>query len=104
MQAIKEKLHDLNTMRKAKAEAKAEEKAHKELAKARVDIAREVRLAREAEAEMELHVAKAGEMAEKEIAKHVSEDHKATAHNALPGATAASPATAGTTATRSFPC
>ncbi|XP_011010743.1 PREDICTED: uncharacterized protein LOC105115528 [Populus euphratica] len=70
MQAVKDKLHDMTTMRKAKAEAKAEEKAEKELAKARMDVAHEVRLAREAEAEMELHVAKAGQRVEREIAKH----------------------------------
>ncbi|XP_050237369.1 late embryogenesis abundant protein 6-like [Mercurialis annua] len=70
MQAVKEKLHDMSAMRKAKADAKAEEKGEKELAKARVEIAHEVRMAREAEAEMELHVAKAGEKAHKEIAKH----------------------------------
>lgn len=45
-------------------------KAEKELAKARVEIAHEVRLAREAEAEMELHVAKAGQKVENQIAKH----------------------------------
>ena len=44
--------------------------AEKELAKARMDVAHEVRLAREAEAEMELHVAKAGQRVEREIAKH----------------------------------
>lgn len=42
------------------------------MAKARVEVAHEVRLARVAEAEMELHVAKAAEKAEKEIAKHNS--------------------------------
>lgn len=35
-----------------------------------MDVAREVRLAKEAEAEMDLHVSKAGERVEKEIAKH----------------------------------
>ncbi|KAL9384539.1 hypothetical protein Peur_021549 [Populus x canadensis] len=70
MQAVKDKLHDMTAMRQAKAEAKAEEKAEKELAKARMDVAHEVRLAREAEAEMELHVAKAGQRVEREIAKH----------------------------------
>ncbi|KAJ6674436.1 LATE EMBRYOGENESIS ABUNDANT PROTEIN 6-RELATED [Salix viminalis] len=70
MQAVKDKLHDMTAMRKAKAEAKAEEKTEKELAKARMDVAHEVRLAREAEAEMELHVAKAGQRVEREIAKH----------------------------------
>ena len=70
MQAVKEKLQDINAMRKAKAEARAEEKAEKELAEARKDIAHEVRLAKEAEAAMDLHVSKAGERAEKEIEKH----------------------------------
>lgn len=44
--------------------------AEKELAKARVEVAHEVRLAREAEAAMDLHVAKAGEKAEREMAKY----------------------------------
>lgn len=46
--------------------------AEKEIAQARVDIAHEVRLAKEAEAQMDLHVTKAGERAEKEIEKHSS--------------------------------
>lgn len=46
------------------------EQAEKELAKARVEVAHEVRLAREAEAAMDLHVAKAGMKAEKEMAKY----------------------------------
>ncbi|KAL1352906.1 hypothetical protein HN51_016875 [Arachis hypogaea] len=70
MQAIKEKIQDIKESRKAKAELKAEEKAEKELAKARMDIAHEARLAKEAEAEMDRHVAKASEIAEKEITKH----------------------------------
>ncbi|KAJ4825844.1 hypothetical protein Tsubulata_023354 [Turnera subulata] len=69
MQAVKEKLHDMSAMRKAKADAKAEEKAEKDLAKARLEVAHEVRLAREAEAEMALHAAKAGEKVDKEMAK-----------------------------------
>ncbi|GFZ00751.1 hypothetical protein Acr_14g0003860 [Actinidia rufa] len=72
MQAVKDKLSDMKEMRKVKAEAKAEEKAEKELAKARVDIAHEVRLAREAEGAMEMHVANAGQRAEREIAKHAT--------------------------------
>ena len=44
--------------------------AEKELAKARVDIAHEVRLAREAEAAMQLHVDKAAQRVDREIAKH----------------------------------
>ncbi|CAI0447630.1 unnamed protein product [Linum tenue] len=63
MQAVKEKIQDMKDMRKAKAEAKAEEKAEQEVAKARMEVAKEVRLAREAQAEMQLHVAKAGEKA-----------------------------------------
>ncbi|KAI4312615.1 hypothetical protein MLD38_037419 [Melastoma candidum] len=70
MQAIRDKINDIKAMRKAKAEAKAEEKAEKELAKARVEVAHEVRLAREAEASMDLHVAKASERVDKEIAKY----------------------------------
>ncbi|KAL6964886.1 hypothetical protein U1Q18_035939 [Sarracenia purpurea var. burkii] len=72
MQTVKDKLNEMKEMRKVKAEAKAEEKAEKELAKAKVDIAHEIRLAREAEGAMELHVAKAGEKAEREITKHAA--------------------------------
>ncbi|KAJ8573455.1 hypothetical protein K7X08_009966 [Anisodus acutangulus] len=71
MQAIKEKFNDMSAMRKAKAEAKEEEKAEKELAKARVEVAHEVRLAREAEAAMDLHVNKAAEKIAQEEQKHV---------------------------------
>ena len=81
MQAVKDKLHDMTAMRKAKAEAKAEEKAEKELAKARMDVAHEVRLAREAEAQMELHVAKAGQRVEREIAKHELHENDIAPHN-----------------------
>ncbi|KAK4414350.1 hypothetical protein Salat_2848000 [Sesamum alatum] len=63
MQAIKEKLNDITATRRAKAEAKEEEKAEKDLAKARMEVAREVRMAREAEAEMDHHVNKAIEKA-----------------------------------------
>ncbi|KAI3444876.1 hypothetical protein Pfo_001541, partial [Paulownia fortunei] len=49
----------MSAMRKAKAEAKEEEKAEKELAKSRIQVAHEVRMAREAEAEMDHHVNKA---------------------------------------------
>ncbi|XAR54251.1 hypothetical protein NMG60_11029297 [Bertholletia excelsa] len=69
MQAIKDKINDMKEMQKVKAEIKAEEKAEKDLAKARTDIAHEMRLAKEAEAEMELHVAKAGRRVDREIAK-----------------------------------
>lgn len=48
--------------------------AEKDLAKARKEIAHEVRLAKEAEATMDLHVSKAGEKAEREIAKHTSQN------------------------------
>lgn len=44
--------------------------AEKDLAKAKMQIAHEVRLAREAEAAMDLHVAKADELAKREMAKH----------------------------------
>ena len=69
MQAIKEKLNDMGAMRKAKAEAKEEEKAEKEVAKTRVQVAHEVRLAREAEAAMDLHVSKAAEKIAQQEAK-----------------------------------
>ncbi|XP_075488254.1 uncharacterized protein LOC142527361 [Primulina tabacum] len=70
MQAIKEKLNDMSAMRKAKADAKQEEKEERELAKARVEVAREVRLAREAEAAMDLHVNKAVGKVEEHERKH----------------------------------
>ncbi|KAF7154395.1 hypothetical protein RHSIM_Rhsim01G0146400 [Rhododendron simsii] len=54
--------------------------AERELAKARVDIAHEVRLAREAEDSMELHVAKAGKKGEREIAKHTA-NHNQPRHS-----------------------
>ncbi|KAG5557731.1 hypothetical protein RHGRI_007849 [Rhododendron griersonianum] len=50
------------------------------MAKARVDIAHEVRLAREAEASMEFHVAKAGKKAEREIAKYTA-NHNQPPHS-----------------------
>ncbi|KAK2992527.1 hypothetical protein RJ640_002421 [Escallonia rubra] len=70
MQAIKEKFNDMSAMRKAKAEAKEEEKGEKDLAKARVEVAHEVRLAREAEAAMDLHVNKAADKVAQQEAKH----------------------------------
>ncbi|XP_052191929.1 late embryogenesis abundant protein 6-like [Diospyros lotus] len=70
MQAVKDKISDMKEMRQAKAEAKAEEKAEKEIAKARMDVAHEIRLAKEAEAAMGIHMANAGERVEREIAKH----------------------------------
>ncbi|GAA0143709.1 hypothetical protein Leryth_019260 [Lithospermum erythrorhizon] len=63
MQTIKDKLHDMTAMREAKAEAKQEEQAQREMAKARVEVAHEVRKAREAEAAMDLHVNRAAEKA-----------------------------------------
>ncbi|XP_031394218.1 late embryogenesis abundant protein 6-like [Punica granatum] len=69
MQAIKDKINDMTSMRKAKSDARAEEKAEKDLAKARMGIAHEVRLAKEAEAAMDLHVAKADELAKREMEK-----------------------------------
>ncbi|KAK7339406.1 hypothetical protein VNO77_20070 [Canavalia gladiata] len=81
--AVKEKLQDINAMRKAKAEAKAEEKAEKELAKARMEVAREVRMAKEAEAAMDLHVQRAGERADKEMAKHSSKSNNPNAGNSV---------------------
>ncbi|XP_057800291.1 late embryogenesis abundant protein 6-like [Salvia miltiorrhiza] len=63
MQAIKEKINDLKEIRKAKAEAKEGEKAERELARARLEVAHEVRMAREAEAAMDYHVQKAAEKA-----------------------------------------
>ncbi|XP_026460425.1 uncharacterized protein LOC113361387 [Papaver somniferum] len=69
MQAVKEKLSDIAAMRKAKAEAKAEEQEEKDLAKARIEVAKEMRKAKEAEAQVEHHLEKAGQKAEKELAK-----------------------------------
>ncbi|KAL2511570.1 late [Abeliophyllum distichum] len=77
MQAIKEKLNDMGAMRKAKAEAKEEENAEKELAKARVEVAHEVRMAREAEAAMDLHVSKAVDKVAEHDRKHA---HDSTNH------------------------
>lgn len=48
--------------------------AEKEIANARKNIAHEVRLAKEAEATMDIHVEKAGRIAEKEISKHASKN------------------------------
>ncbi|KAF5469885.1 hypothetical protein F2P56_010443 [Juglans regia] len=70
MQAVKDKLQDMNAMRKAKAAANEEEKAEQDLAKARMEVAREVRL-------MELHVARAGEKAEREVSKHATKNPNA---------------------------
>ncbi|CAI9103366.1 OLC1v1001831C1 [Oldenlandia corymbosa var. corymbosa] len=69
MQAIKEKLNDMSHMRKAKAEAKEEEKEEKEMAKTRVQVAKEIRMAKEAEAAMDLHVSKAAEKVAQQEAK-----------------------------------
>ncbi|PIA39887.1 hypothetical protein AQUCO_02600380v1 [Aquilegia coerulea] len=73
MQAVKDKLSDMATMRQVKADAKAEEKAEKEIAKTRIEVAKEVRKAKEAEAEMDLHVAKAGEKVQRQIEKHMTD-------------------------------
>ncbi|PON56705.1 Late embryogenesis abundant protein [Parasponia andersonii] len=73
MQAVKEKLTDMKEMRKARAEAKAEEKEEKEMAKARMEVAHEVRLAKEADAARQMHLNKAGEAVKNEIAKHSPE-------------------------------
>ncbi|GAB2290250.1 hypothetical protein Dimus_024532 [Dionaea muscipula] len=70
MQTIKEKISDMSAMRKAKAEARCEEKEEKELAQARVEIAKETRKAKEAGAAMELHANKATQVAQKKIAEH----------------------------------
>ncbi|OMO92960.1 Late Embryogenesis Abundant protein [Corchorus capsularis] len=81
MQAIKDKLHDMNETRKAKAEAKAEEQAEKDVAKARMDIAHEVRMAKEAEVEMDMHVKKAGRLAQREMEKQAKENENADANS-----------------------
>ncbi|KAK4416126.1 hypothetical protein Salat_2720000 [Sesamum alatum] len=70
MQAIKDKLNGMNEMRKAKAGAKEQEKVEKISAKARLEVAHEVRLAREAEAAMDLHLARAGEKMMEHARKH----------------------------------
>ncbi|CAN6566699.1 unnamed protein product [Malus baccata var. baccata] len=94
MQAVKDKINEIGAMKKVKEEARAEERAEKEIAKARADVAHEVRLAKEAEAAMSLHVAKAGEIAragdkaahEHEIkAKHAADGTNTThGHGASP--------------------
>ncbi|XP_059651723.1 late embryogenesis abundant protein 6-like [Cornus florida] len=70
MQVVKDKLGEMSAMRKVKAETKAEEKEAKDLARARAEVAHEVRLAREAEAKMDLHVNKAAEVADRVRANH----------------------------------
>ncbi|RDX75610.1 hypothetical protein CR513_44488, partial [Mucuna pruriens] len=47
-------------------------RAEKEIAKARMDVAHEVRLAKVAEASMDLHAAKAEKIVQKEMSKHTS--------------------------------
>lgn len=42
------------------------------MAKARMEVAHEIRLAKEAEAVRQLHAAKAGDAVQREIAKHSS--------------------------------
>ncbi|KAL7083451.1 hypothetical protein ACP275_14G163200 [Erythranthe tilingii] len=81
MQAIKEKLSDINAMRKAKAEAKEEERAEKELAKVKGQVAYEVRMAREAEAAMDRHVSKAAEKAAEYERKHHHHHPAAATHD-----------------------
>lgn len=55
--------------------------AEKDMAKARMDVAHEVRLAKEAEAEMDLHVNKAAEKAEKFEKKYPVDQQNASRHN-----------------------
>nr|XP_043612240.1 late embryogenesis abundant protein 6-like [Erigeron canadensis] len=83
MQAIKDKITDLNATRKARSEAKHEEKAEKELAKSRADVAHEIRLAREAEASMNTHVNKAVEKAAQHDAKLAPDKQHAHSKDAL---------------------
>ncbi|KAF5175656.1 hypothetical protein FRX31_034758 [Thalictrum thalictroides] len=73
MQAVRDKLSEIATMKHVKADARAEEKAEKEIAKTRMEVAKEVRKAKEAEAEMDLHVAKAGEKVQRQIEKHMTD-------------------------------
>ncbi|KAK1401417.1 hypothetical protein POM88_001022 [Heracleum sosnowskyi] len=61
MQAVKEKLQDMNHLQKAKAEAREEEKAEKDFVKARLEVAHEEHLAKEAEATMNMHVERTAE-------------------------------------------
>ncbi|KAL1818731.1 hypothetical protein DCAR_0414941 [Daucus carota subsp. sativus] len=72
MQAIKGKLLSLKESRSRKFETKEEEKAEKEKMKDRTEVAHEVHLAREAEAEMDHHVKKAAEKAAQFEQKHPS--------------------------------
>lgn len=51
-------------------------RAEKELAQARMEVAHEVRKAKEAEAKMELHAAKASQRAQEEIAKYTSNQNE----------------------------
>ncbi|KAI3826866.1 hypothetical protein L1987_00925 [Smallanthus sonchifolius] len=79
MQAIKDKITDLNATRKARSEAKHEEKAEKDLAKSRAEVAHEIRLAREAEASMDMHVNKAVEKAAQHDAKLAPDNNRGDA-------------------------
>ncbi|KAL1540041.1 late embryogenesis abundant protein 6-like [Salvia divinorum] len=75
MQAIKEKINDLKEIRKAKAEAKEDERAEREMARSRIEVAHEVRMAREAEAAMDYHVQKAAEKAAEHEKKYPLPGH-----------------------------
>ncbi|KAF9624347.1 hypothetical protein IFM89_010373 [Coptis chinensis] len=97
MQAVKEKLSDMATMRKVKSDAKAEEQAEKDLAKTRIEVAKEIRKAKEAEAGMDLHVAKAGEIVQKHIEKHPDDLVNAAGAVGIPSSNENSPGSIGST-------
>ncbi|KAK1413400.1 hypothetical protein QVD17_35173 [Tagetes erecta] len=83
MQTIKDKITDMNATRKARSEAKQEEKAEKDLAKSRAEVAHEIRLAREAEASMDMHVNKAVEKAAQHDAKLAPDNNREEGKNGL---------------------
>ncbi|KAI3683124.1 hypothetical protein L1987_83624 [Smallanthus sonchifolius] len=87
MQAIKDKITDLNATRKARSEARHEEKAEKDLAKSRTEVAHEIRLAREAEASMDMHVNKAVEKAAQHDAKLAPDNNRGLNIDAKSGTT-----------------
>ncbi|KAK9144486.1 hypothetical protein Sjap_004389 [Stephania japonica] len=81
MQAAKEKLKDMSALKQAKADAKAEEKAEKEMAKTRVEVAKEVRKAKEAQAERDLHISKAEQKVDDQITKNCATEEQCNRDN-----------------------
>ncbi|KAK9120713.1 hypothetical protein Syun_018330 [Stephania yunnanensis] len=74
--AVKEKLQDMAALKQVKADAKAEEKAEKEMAKTRVEVAKEVRKAKEAQAARDLHIGKAEQKVDDQVSKNCSKEEQ----------------------------